>query len=29
MNEFLDYIKQNKLIVIVLSILILGVGGYW
>lgn len=29
MNEFLDYIKRNKLIVIVLSILILGVGGYW
>ncbi|WCG34648.1 helix-hairpin-helix domain-containing protein [Companilactobacillus farciminis] len=29
MNEILDYIKQNKLIVIVLSILVLGVGGYW
>ncbi len=29
MNEFLDYIKRNKIIVIVVSILIVGIGSYW
>jgi competence protein ComEA len=29
MNDFLDYIKRNKVIVIVISVLILGLGGYW
>lgn len=29
MNNFLDYIKRNKVIVIVISVLILGLGGYW
>lgn len=29
MNDFLDYIKRNKVIVIVISVLILGLGGFW
>lgn len=29
MNDFLDYIKRNKVIVIVISVLLLGLGGYW